>query len=340
MRDTRIVGCVICAGALAVATFGQSQQPTPTPTEPIRVSVDRVNVGVIVTDSQGNFVEGLRREDFHIFDDGAEQPLTDFAAIDEPAQVVLLIEAGPAVYFLQSGHLRAARALLDGLSSGDRVAIVKYAEAPQRVLDFTADKQVAAATLENLQFNLGFGALNLSSSLFMVLDQLASVPRKKSVVLLSTGVDSSPQGARASVAASRLEVSDVRVLAVSLSGELRNPPVPAGKKKTSAAEKSVAAEKAAEVQQQFAEADELLRFIADSTGGRAYFPRNAKEFSAAYAEIAQLVRHEYSVAFTPARHDGRLHAIEVRVTDSRGAAPTTATGYRIDHRRAYLAPAP
>ena len=31
------------------------------PTAPIRVNVDRVNVGVIVTDSRGNFVEGLRR---------------------------------------------------------------------------------------------------------------------------------------------------------------------------------------------------------------------------------------------------------------------------------------
>src|ERR1700758_3857039 len=57
--------------------------------EPIRVNVDRVNVGVIVTDSHGNFVEGLRREDLHVFDNGVEQPLSDFAAINEPANVVL-----------------------------------------------------------------------------------------------------------------------------------------------------------------------------------------------------------------------------------------------------------
>src|SRR5207245_1543737 len=110
----------------------------------------------------GGFFDGseirqrlLRREDFHIFDDGVEQPLTDFAAVEEPAQVLLLIEAGPAVYLLESGHLQAAHALLNGLSAGDRVAVVKYAEAPQVILDFTPDKQAAAAAFDQLRFNLG-----------------------------------------------------------------------------------------------------------------------------------------------------------------------------------------
>src|SRR5215469_3005122 len=65
----------------------------------IRVSVVRVDVGVIVTDSRGKFVGGLQRENFHVFDDGVEQSITDFAPIDDPAQVLILIEAGPAVYF-------------------------------------------------------------------------------------------------------------------------------------------------------------------------------------------------------------------------------------------------
>jgi len=48
--------------------------------------------------------------------------------------------------------------------------VVKYAEAPQAILDFTADKQAAAAALEQLSFNLGFGSLNLSSSVSKVLE--------------------------------------------------------------------------------------------------------------------------------------------------------------------------
>src|SRR5260370_141202 len=60
-----------CAGPLAEAQDNSQQQ-----NQTIRVSVDRVNVGVIVTDHSGHFVEGLRREDFHVFDNGTEQPLT------------------------------------------------------------------------------------------------------------------------------------------------------------------------------------------------------------------------------------------------------------------------
>ena len=315
--------------ALLLVTSTGAQQPS----QPIRISVDRVNVGVIVTDSRGNFVEGLRREDFHVFDNGIEQPLTDFAALDEPAQVVLLIESGPAVYLFEGGHLRAARALLDGLSAGDRVAIVTYAKAPEPLLDFTANKQLAAAALDNLRFNLGFGQLNLSSSLSTVLDGLASEPRKKTVVLLSTGVDTSPQS-DASTTVSLLKLRDVRILAVSLSAEMQKPTSVGKKNKSPQEEVSPTAK-------EFAEANQHLKLIAESTGGRAYFPKNAKEFAAAYAEIAQLVRHEYSLAFAPPSHDGELHSIEVRISDSRVASVPqnpSVTAYRIDHRRAYLAP--
>jgi hypothetical protein len=60
-----------------------------------------------------------------------------------------------------------------------------------------------------------------------------------------------------------------------------------------------------------------------------------------YAEIAQLVRHEYSLAFAPPVRDGMVHSLEVRVN-----VPLTPTAnapvvsYRVDHRQAYLAPAP
>src|SRR5579859_2204069 len=94
-----------CRAALSLAfTFflvpAALPQQTAQTSPDIHVSVDRVNVGVVVTDSSGQFVVGLSREDFHIFDDGAEQPITDFLSVDGPAQVLILIEAGPAVYLL------------------------------------------------------------------------------------------------------------------------------------------------------------------------------------------------------------------------------------------------
>src|SRR5258707_451765 len=208
MKSFRLLAAALL-GAIALCAYSlaEAQENQQQPNQTIRVGVDRVNVGVIVTDARGHFVEGLRREDFRVFDNGIEQPLTGFAAIEEPAQVLLLIEAGPAVYLLESGHLEAAVALLNGLSSDDRVAVVKYADAPASLLDFTADKQAAAAAFAQLRFNLGFGSLNLSTSVLKVLKGLEGVPGKKSIVLLGTGVDSSSSKDSTS-AIQRLATSD------------------------------------------------------------------------------------------------------------------------------------
>src|SRR5579872_1721614 len=129
-----------------------SQQQSPS----IQVSVNRVNVGVVVTDPQGNFIPNLAPENFHILDNGVEQPITDFANVISPAEVLLLVEAGPAVYFLASTHVNASHSFLDGLSSGDRIAVAKYDAAPQLMLDFTSDKTAAYAALSNIRYYVGF----------------------------------------------------------------------------------------------------------------------------------------------------------------------------------------
>jgi Ca-activated chloride channel homolog len=309
--------------ALCLCSFAEAQENLQQPKQTIHVSVDRVNVGVIVTDHSGHFVEGLGREDFRVFDDGIEQPLTGFAAIEEPAQVLFLIESGPAVHLLGKNHIRASGALLNNLSPNDRVAIASYSRNPELLLDFTPDKLTARLTLQSLNFTLGFAELNLSSSLASAIDWLASFPGKKTVVVLSTGIDTSP-AEQLQVIQQKLKTLDVRILAVSLSGDFRKYP---RWRKLSRQER----EDRAFVKQGFAQADQSLQELSEATGGRVYLPRNEKEFARAYSEIAQLVRHEYSIAFSPPSNDGQVHTIQVKVKRS---------WCRVDHRQAYLAPEP
>jgi VWFA-related protein len=259
---------------------GQTQQPPP-----IRVTVNRVNVGVMVIDSSGHFIEGLRREDFQLFDNDVEQPITDFLSIEEPAQLLLLIESGPAVLFLSKTHLSAADMLLTKLAPTDRVAIATYSKVPRLLLDFTSNKAEARSALYDINFSNDFADLNLSSSLGTAIDWLARLPGKKAIVLLSTGVDSSPPEDPQTIQR-KLLTSDVRILAVSLVADFRKP---AKKhKKLSARDRA----NRAAVTEGFAEADQSLRELSTLTGGRVYFPSNADDFSRAYAEIAQLIRHE------------------------------------------------
>jgi Ca-activated chloride channel family protein len=310
---------------IAVGSRALAQTPEPAQTEspPIRVAVNRVNVPVTVTDSDGHLVEGLHREDFHIFDNGVEQPVTDFAPVEQSTEVVLLVESGPAVLFLAKDHVLAADAFLRSIPAADRVAIASYTRAPELILNFTADKMAAREALQEVSFVNGFGDLNLSSSLATTIEWIASVPGKKTIVLLSTGVDSSPPETWKSIRR-KLQTSDVRIFAVSLSADIRQP---AKLKKLTPQDRS----SRAELKEGFAEADRSLHELSEVTGGRVYFPKDPADFERAYNEVANLVANEYSLAFAPTSLDGQVHTLDVKVRTST---------YRVDHRQAYFALAP
>jgi len=308
--------------AVLVALFASGSQAQTQQAPSIRVTVNRVNVGVTVTDPAGHFVEGLRREDFRVFDNGAEQPVTDFLSIAEPAQLLVLLESGPAVVFLGKSHLLAADALLAALAPADRVAIATYSKTPQLLQDFTTNKAAARYALQTINFSNGFAELNLSSAMVTAIDWLAPLPGKKAIVLLSTGFDSSPLE-DSQVIERKLLASDVRVLAISLAGDFRKPATK--RKKLTAQDRS----NRASVREGFAEADQSLRELTRLTGGRVFFPGNPEEFSRAYDEIAQLIRHEYSIAFAPPAADGQLHSLRIEV--SRASC-------QVGSRQAYVAP--
>jgi len=307
---------------LSIASALVAQEPPLQQGPPLKVTVNRVNVGVTVTDSRGTFVSGLSRKDFRIFDDGVEQPIADFLPVEEPARFLLLIESGPSVFLFAKNHILAADALLTSVAPDDRVAIATYSRNPSLVIDFTSDKSAARLALRSIDFHTGFGDLDLFSSISAAIDTLASLPGKKTIVLLSTGLDTSPDVKWVTLLA-KLQIADVRIISVSLAGDLRKP----NKKRKLTADEKL---HRAELKKGFAEGDESLRQLSTATGGRVFFARKATEFGKAYAEIADLLRHEYSLAFAPPTFDGTVHSLRVEVG---------RPGVRVDHRPAYLAAA-
>src|SRR5437016_4273605 len=73
------------------------QQPQAPPEQPqggfaISVTVPVVSVDVVITDNSGNFLTGLKKENFRITEDGAPQSISNFAPSDAPITIVLLLE--------------------------------------------------------------------------------------------------------------------------------------------------------------------------------------------------------------------------------------------------------
>ncbi len=302
--------------------------------KPLEATTAFVKVDASVLDRHGNFVGGLARGNFRILDTGAEQPIEFFAPVEAPAQILVMIETSPAVYLIHNQHLAAAYALLDGLAADDEVALVTYDRSPRAILAFTPDKSALLAALGGVQYTIGMDDLNFYDSVSGVLDWLGPATGKRALVILATGLDSSPP-ARWDALARKLRGEDVVIFPVALGGALRGEKATKSKSKKDAPPQS--ASDAA-----FAKADSALRMLAAMTGGRAYFPESEKDFVPMYHEIASALRHEYVLGIAPA-HDGQFHALTVEVLDANGhplTAPAKKPEVRVLAREGYLAPGP
>ena len=69
--------------------------PTPAGTFISRETVVVTNVDVVVEDAKGNRVTGLKRDDFTVIEDGLDQPITNFFAVEQGRMTVLGDEEVP-----------------------------------------------------------------------------------------------------------------------------------------------------------------------------------------------------------------------------------------------------
>ncbi|MFY9529830.1 MAG: VWA domain-containing protein [Candidatus Acidiferrales bacterium] len=324
-------------------------------TAALKVNAELVRIEVSVADKHANLLGGLTQTNFRVLDEGVERPLTFFAPVETPAQILVLVETSPAVYLIHRQHLEAAYSLLDGLAPDDQVALATYDQTPRVLLPPTSDKAALARALVSLQYNLGMAELNFYDSVGAALDSLAALTGKKALVLLTTGLDSSPPGHWENLVA-KLKASDVVIFPVALGGSLRDADKPKSKSSSrpkskkpveNEANNSLGKQQDAVTQRDpelsFERANNALLSIAQISGGRAYFPGSAEDFAPIYREIASTLRHQYVLGFEPTVHDGRFHSLEIHITDSNGqpmAAAKSREGYRVYARQGYLAPAP
>src|SRR5580658_6037559 len=349
---------VVFAGVvlpLAIAARGRMGESAAliSPQAPIQSVAALVIVEASVADGHGNFLGGFERSQFHVFDNGVEQPLTIFQTIQEPPEVCVLVETSPAVYLIERQHLEAAYALLDGLPDDAQVALATYNTATRVVLPFTMEKGALLGTLNGLQYFLGMGDLNFYDAVNSTLSWLELRHSKQALLVLSTGLDSSPAGHWEALER-HIETGYAPIFTVALGGELRDfkgkkgKSEPGAKKNKSgnddapfeSAVPSAAPQGPPGTPPDFERATKALRAIAEMSGGRAYFPASPKEFVRIYQEIALQLRNQYFLGYVPPVRDGKVHAIEIRITNGQGkvlGATGANNGVRVFARQSYLA---
>src|SRR5947209_3500762 len=91
-----------------------------------RVISDLVVLNVTVTDKQGEYLHGLKRADFKVFEDGREQTVTGFSEEATPFAAALLLDISGSMEGRISLARSAAIRFLDGLRPDDNVAVYSF----------------------------------------------------------------------------------------------------------------------------------------------------------------------------------------------------------------------
>jgi VWFA-related protein len=276
-------------------------------------NVDLVNVYAVVRDSSRKYVQGLREEDFRILENGRLQEIDRFGTDWKPLRVAITLDTSLS---MKGGRLEAAQeaalAFLDLLEPEDEVVLVTFSDAVHVAQALTTDRTAVAAAVKQAAAG---GGTALYDAIYRTADQLEKFDGRRVLLLLSDGRDE---------AASGLEPGSLHTLPEALDRALRNEvmvfTVGVGHRLDSQLD--------FEGKQSL---ETILRSLAEETGGRAIFSSRSGQIRKAFDEVAQDLRHQYSLAYVPddRRHDGTWR--EIRLTVAKPGLKATA-------RRGYYAP--
>jgi VWFA-related protein len=317
----------------------------------IRVETPLVPVTCSVTDAGGAALAGLTRANFRIYEDGIEQPITYFDASTQPATIALVIDASPST-LPQSLEIKdAARALVDGLSPTDQVAVIDFSAHTYLQLPFSNDWGLIRKAISRIDVRELFGdtgGSNIYQSVFFTARELfAGRTGRKAIVLLTDGQDSglgltldpataSPRPGFPSDrltfddVARALAAADIQLFAVSTQSR--------PKIMTAAWLTKHSAETLLESDAHRLEIPAYTLYLAElvrRVGGQLYFLRETKTLADTFRDIAHTIRAEYTLGFAPiqdARATSRSawHTLRVEVVEH--------SGVTVVHRAGYYAP--
>src|SRR4051812_14365960 len=157
------------------------------PTASFRVNSNLVIVPVNVLDVRNRQVLGLTREQFRIFDDDVEQPITHFASDDAPVSIAIVFDASGSMGPKLKKSRDAVADILNTANPDDEFALIQFNARVQRLVDFTGRGGEILDRLLSIQPG---GQTALLDAIYLAVNMMrrARHPRK-AIVLISDGGD-------------------------------------------------------------------------------------------------------------------------------------------------------
>ncbi len=287
-----------------------SALPQETLRDAIRVQTTVVNVPVILTDAQGKYVPGLKAADFSLLHDGLVEPITFFAAGKEPIKVALLLDTSKSTVSVLTKIKKAAASFLKLLRPQDQAMIVTF-DSEIRVVQYLTDSR---KELEDglHQVKVGSGGITRMRDAIKEMAGARFRPGqgRRAIVVLTDGQDNGSSVTRQELlsAVSETEVPvytvfyhvDPRELARKLFGV-----------DLPGAEKGTVGDRTWEKREE--ESAAYMKSISDSSAGR-FYRSEIEDLNTAFAGIAEELRQQYLLGFSPqkSKFDGNAHSLKVQ----------------------------
>ena len=284
-----------------------ARKPEDMPDYSLKVNVPLVNVDVLVTTKDGQFIPGLKQGNFRVMEDGVPQTVTHFNVSQAPITAVLLVEYASTNYVFMIQALQASYSFANSLKKDDWVAVAYYDMQPHILVDFTQDKKAIYGALNQLRIP-GFAETNVFDALYDTLDRLDRVEGKKYVILVTTGVDTFSRLTYDKILKKVKDTKDVTIFPISVGfivreycevhhcGYTHGIGIPVG-------------------HMDYLQGDNEMRTFAAMTGGRAYFPRFEGELPELFGDISNDIRNQYTLSYAPtnAKLDGTYRKLKVQL---------------------------
>jgi VWFA-related protein len=290
----------------------KEEPPPPAPEKPkkiegmpdysIKVDVPLVNLDVLVTTKDGQFIPNLKKDNFRIFEDGAPQTISNFNQSAAPITAVLLVEYASTNYNYMYEALNASYNFAATLKPEDWIAVVSYDMRPQILTDFTQDKRAVLGALNTLRIP-GFSERNLFDALYDTIDRIENLDGRKYIILVSTGRDTFSKLNLDQILKKLKTTQNITIYAVSIGRALRE------------MMEARMGGGGGLITTDWLQADNQMNTFAHMTGGRAYFPRFDGELPEIFHDIGSDIRNQYTIAYHPTnpKLDGSYRKLKVEL---------------------------
>jgi VWFA-related protein len=296
----------------------------------VRIDTNLVTVPVSVLDRDGRYISDIRREQFNVFENGAEQKIAYFEATEKPFTVALLLDTSGSTFFHLWEIKEAAINFAKQLRPQDRVLIVTFDRLVMLLTEATNDLNVVTEVVQRNAIT-GFSTRLYDAIDLVIKARLNKIAGRKAIVLFTDGVDTASY--QATYQSSLREVEELDALIYPIQYDttdfvdaqtrtnttietttIRSKNFPTrsssrvtyGNPKASGPGTSIGDYKLA---------DQYLHQLATKTGGRLYEANDRTQLSDAFSKIAAELSHQYSLGYYPQTtpQSGERREIRVRV---------------------------